>query len=90
MTLAWNGGGSPITRLRDWLDPDNTDSLSIAGIENPAAGSVITLTGTIRTESGTPVPGVKVWIEGMLSDTATTGASGEFSFPLLDPGMEYT
>ncbi|HRD80170.1 MAG TPA: hypothetical protein PLL53_05380, partial [Saprospiraceae bacterium] len=22
MALAWNGGGSPITRLRDWLDPD--------------------------------------------------------------------
>ncbi|HRF37453.1 MAG TPA: carboxypeptidase regulatory-like domain-containing protein, partial [Saprospiraceae bacterium] len=90
MALAWNGGGSPITRLRDWLDPDDTDSLRIAGIENPAAGSVITLTGTVRTESGMPIPGVRVWLEGMLADTATTGASGEFTFPLLDAGMDYT
>jgi hypothetical protein len=64
--------------------------VSIAGIENPAAGSVITLTGTVHTESGTPIPGVKIWLEGMLRDTATTGALGEFTFPLLDPGMEYT
>ncbi|HRD80171.1 MAG TPA: carboxypeptidase regulatory-like domain-containing protein, partial [Saprospiraceae bacterium] len=52
--------------------------------------SVITLTGTVRTESGMPIPGVRVWLESMLADTATTGASGEFTFPLLDAGMDYT
>lgn len=28
---SWEGGGSPNTRLRDWLDPDNTGVLEIPG-----------------------------------------------------------
>lgn len=28
---SWEGGGTPSTRLRDWLDPDNTGLLEIPG-----------------------------------------------------------
>ena len=28
---SWEGGGTPSTRLRDWLDPDNTGVLEIPG-----------------------------------------------------------
>ena len=28
---AWDGGGSPETRIKDWLDPDGSDVMSIAG-----------------------------------------------------------
>lgn len=28
---SWEGGGTPATRLKDWLDPDNTGVLNIAG-----------------------------------------------------------
>ena len=28
---SWEGGGSPTTRLRDWLDPDDTGVLEIDG-----------------------------------------------------------
>ncbi len=29
--LSWNGGGTPSTRLKDWLDPDNTGVLTLGG-----------------------------------------------------------
>ena len=28
---SWNGGGTPTTRLKDWLDPDNTNLLVLDG-----------------------------------------------------------
>lgn len=31
--VSWEGGGTPTTRLRDWLDPDNTGVLFIDGKE---------------------------------------------------------
>ncbi|MBI5914333.1 MAG: proprotein convertase P-domain-containing protein [Bacteroidetes bacterium] len=29
--ISWEGGGSPTTRLRDWLDPDNTGIIVLDG-----------------------------------------------------------
>ncbi len=31
LKLSWEGGGTPTTRLRDWLDPDNTGRLTLTG-----------------------------------------------------------
>lgn len=31
ISVSWEGGGTPATRLRDWLDPDNTGLLAIDG-----------------------------------------------------------
>ncbi len=31
IAVSWEGGGSPATRLRDWLDPDGTDTQTIGG-----------------------------------------------------------
>jgi lysyl endopeptidase len=31
LAVSWNGGGTPATRLKDWLDPLNTGALSMAG-----------------------------------------------------------
>ncbi|MBX2928578.1 MAG: hypothetical protein KF852_12130 [Saprospiraceae bacterium] len=89
MSLAWNGGGSSITRLKDWLDPDNTDSTAIAGIENPAAPG-ISVSGTIQTEGGIGIAGVRVYLEGADADTIITDASGQFTFEAVEGGEEYT
>ncbi len=89
LTLSWTGGVTDLTRLRDWLDPENTDLMSLTGIENPAAPA-ISISGTIRTEAGAPIAGVRVWLEDLASDTITTGTNGVFSFPVLDPGFFYT
>ena len=39
---SWNYGSSPSSRLKDWLDPDNTGATSLDGID--AAGITITHT----------------------------------------------
>lgn len=89
LALSWNGGGSSLTRLRDWLDPQNLDTLYWNGIENPNAAS-LSITGTIKTESNAAIPGVKVWIAGMAGDTIITDASGSFLFESLSPNQAYT
>ncbi|HOJ24077.1 MAG TPA: T9SS type A sorting domain-containing protein [Bacteroidales bacterium] len=33
--VSWEGGGTPQTRLRDWLDPDNTGTTSIGSTSPP-------------------------------------------------------
>jgi len=44
--LSWNGGGTSATRLRDWLDPDNTGATSV-GATSPTIYLINrTLTGT--------------------------------------------
>lgn len=86
MALAWNGGGASITRLRDWLDPDNTGIMTLDGIENPA-NPMVAISGTVRTEAGVPIPGVQVWIQNTSADTVTTGADGTFGFPPIEPGQ---
>src|ERR1700676_2182112 len=47
------------------------------------------ITGTITDPSGAVVPGVKVTITNTgtgISQTSTTGAGGEYRFPLVPPG----
>lgn len=41
LSVSWNGGGTQATRLRDWLDPGNTGTLSLHGDPH-----VTTLDGT--------------------------------------------
>ncbi len=33
LSVAWNGGGSATSRLRDWLDPKNTGALALDGLD---------------------------------------------------------
>ncbi len=33
LDAAWNGDGTPSTRLRDWLDPGNTGAMTLGGID---------------------------------------------------------
>ncbi|PHI19743.1 hypothetical protein CEQ90_10970 [Lewinellaceae bacterium SD302] len=40
--VSWEGGGSPNSRLRDWLDPDGTDLLFIDGREQLACEISVT------------------------------------------------
>ncbi len=41
--MSWNSGSTPSTRLKDWLDPDNTGVLVLDGYD-PFAGAVISHT----------------------------------------------
>ena len=44
LSLSWNGGTSPATRLRDWLDPSNLFTTAPSG--KPTLTGPATLTGT--------------------------------------------
>jgi len=37
---SWNGGGSSSTRLKDWLDPDNTGATTLDGYDPDAGASI--------------------------------------------------
>jgi len=89
LALSWNGGGSSLTRLRDWLDPQNLDTLFWDGIEHPNT-STVSISGLIKTENNAPIPGVKVWITGLVGDTVITDASGSFLFESLSSTQPYT
>lgn len=89
LALSWNGGGSSLTRLRDWLNPQGTDTLFWDGIENPN-NQGMSISGTVKTENNMPIPGVKVWISGISGDTVITDASGSFVFESLSPNAVYT
>lgn len=83
LSLSWEGGGTPETRLKDWLDPANTGQMTLNGLAGiqPAIG---TLTGTIATENGRGVPNAKVYLSGNnLIDSTTTDADGKYRFESL-------
>lgn len=54
--MSWNGGGTNSTRLKNWLDPDNTGALTLNAFD-PYAGVVITHTPLLDTkDSLNPYP----------------------------------
>ncbi|TXF91403.1 T9SS type A sorting domain-containing protein [Neolewinella aurantiaca] len=50
---SWEGGGSSSTRLRDWLDPNNTGVSAIDGREVNVAPSTIVATPSAQSACGT-------------------------------------
>ena len=87
LSVSWEGGGTSTTRLRDWIDAANTDTLTLDG-SPPVTGSVptvsvsggpaplggtVTLTATVSsTIKGTPLPTGSVTFE---TGTATLGTA---------------
>jgi len=85
LALAWEGGGSPQTRLRDWLDPLNTGTELMPGTAEPDPGFA-DLSGMVRTETGDPLVGVEIDIsnlDGTIQRTAFTDQSGRYTFDNL-------
>lgn len=35
LSTSWEGGGTPVTRLKDWLDPKNSGVIAIDGTQGP-------------------------------------------------------
>lgn len=86
---SWTGGGTPQTRLKDWLDPDNTGVTQL-GDTTETGISTFALSGKVTTVVGHPVPGVEVSISGGMSATTFTKADGTYSFSDLPAGYSYT
>ena len=85
--LSWDQGSASNTRLKEWLDPGNTNATTQNGYSQPI--QPVTISGNIKTWSGVNLPNVRVAISGAAIDTVTTDASGNFQFPDLTPGLNY-
>jgi hypothetical protein len=89
-SLSWEGGGTPSTRLKDWLDPILSDSMQIMGLNNPMVenGKVA---GVIYTETNTPIPNTNVLLIGDngFSVSTVSDAQGNYSFSGLSTGKNY-
>lgn len=79
LSLSWAGGGTPATRLSNWLDPLGLGLDTLGGMEQPA-GATAGISGRVANEAGQPINGVKIYLSGPLSDSTTTGPDGLYSF----------
>ncbi len=87
--LSWNLGTTAETRLKDWLDPTNSNAASQNGYLQPAP-AVYSVSGNVSTYTGVPLPNCKVYISGGTSGYIFTDAAGNYSFPNIPAGGNYT
>ncbi|MBK7871343.1 MAG: carboxypeptidase regulatory-like domain-containing protein [Saprospiraceae bacterium] len=87
-TLAWEGGGTPETRLKDWLDPDTSNVALLNGLEQGGDGTGA-ISGFVRDAKGQGVSGVSLSLVGGSSATIVTDTSGAYSFKNLAFGQTY-
>ncbi|MCF8237221.1 MAG: carboxypeptidase regulatory-like domain-containing protein [Saprospiraceae bacterium] len=86
---SWTGGGTSATRLRDWLDPDNTGVSTLNGLQN--IKTTVDLAGSIVTPVGFPVPNVEVTLTGPGGvSTTVTDVDGHYLFSQVPVGEEYS
>lgn len=88
LALAWEGGGTPETRLKDWLNPNNADILFLDGIENPAPEKKYHIQGKVAMSNGKAVRGVGLILNNEL--TGTTDITGNYLIEDLEDGKTYT
>ena len=89
LSLSWDEGTTPATRLHDWLDPQASGVLTVAGIENPALMNNVTVVGKIEKENGVAMEGVTIEISGGTNATNTL-ADGTFESGDLEIGNNFT
>ena len=89
-SLSWEGGGTPSTRLKDWLDPILSDSMQLIGLDNPVVEKG-KIAGVIYTETNTPIPNTNVLLIGDngFSVSTVSDAQGNYSFSGLSTGKNY-
>jgi hypothetical protein len=75
LAKSWNGNGTPTSRLKDWLDPTNSNVLTQNGTSTPS--NTVTITGKLTTVSGGALANQTISIG---ANTTTTNATGAYSF----------
>lgn len=76
LSLAWQGGGDPTTRLREWLDPLGSDTMFIGGLQ---PGKV----AFVRRDDGQPLGrvGVTFLVDDDVVAYEETATDGKIVFP---------
>lgn len=90
LNVSWEGGGTPSSRLKDWLDPIGLGIMSLDGMENPLnAGGVVA--GVVTTETGAGIQGAVVQLKSSSGFSAEliTDDNGKFSFSPMPFGTTF-
>ena len=89
LSISWEGGGSSVTRLRDWLDPEDTGATELEGTDEGMSGTS-SLSGQVFREDGETIGNVDVTMSTETSElTFSTGMDGFFDMPGLQQGEVY-
>jgi len=85
LSMSWEGGGTPDTRLRDWLDPLQS---GVSALDSLAGVTSFQVNGMVRTADTVAIAQVQLTAVNAAGDTlsTTTGAAGTFTFPVA--GMQ--
>ena len=85
--LSWDQGSTATSRLKDWLDPANTNPMVQNGYIPPV--QPLSISGNIKTWAGANLPDVRIAVSGGIVDTVTTDTAGNFMVSNLAPGLNY-
>lgn len=88
-SLSWNEGDFPDERLKEWLDPGNTNAMTQNGYWQPAP-TTVDISGNVQTHWGQAMVNCMVVLSGGASDTTYTNIAGNYSFTGLEAGLSYT
>ncbi len=79
--MAWEGGGTALTRLKDWLDPEGTFQLMLDGMEN-SLNATGTVAGRVLMENGKGIANASVSLlsGGGQTVSTMTDSLGNYSF----------
>ena len=90
---SWEGGGTPSTRLKDWLDPDNTGTLVIDGRGEMQCSFFVDATPSIQDLCAPTELTYEVEVSATFATEVTlditnlpAGATGTFSVNPVAPG----
>ena len=89
LAKSWNLGATPQSRLRDWLDPDQTGQVQIPSLPNIVAGQLMTIHGQITDPSGRPVKNTMITVSGGSEQTLMTDADGLFEITSVPRTSQY-
>lgn len=87
-SLSWEGGGTPETRLKDWLDPMNIGLMRLDGVDQ-ASVPLAKMAGRVRTADGRGIAGITVRLSGPMTMEMVTDTSGKYEFNDLPTGEVY-
>lgn len=88
ISSSWEGGGTPETRLRDWLDPANTGDLVLDGMDFLIGGEG-TISGYVTNEIGLGIANVEMHLTGTKDTMVLTNEQGFYEFTNVPYGGIY-
>ncbi len=91
LNQSWDQGTSSTSRLKEWLDPSNTNVITQNGYERPIPAG-FDISGTVKTHWGDPMPYTRVRLSdvGGSSYIVLTDTLGQYIFQNATAGHNYT